>query len=1127
MKTTLIILSAFLISLNSSIAKEETSPVSVKRSQTSIASIKNYSYYPAFPTDTYKKKIPYSTYKGPRCKQEKIDLLKSKLLKKNPKQDFSKISIPNVAGTITLRHYNAQKSEKTLTWPLIAFKATEYQVLIRFKDKRKAINGHFSINAQKLGLIKRSVADSNFRNNSEDIQNFSLTLNSSKDLDQILAIDLVMSKAFPLLAKKLKSDPIKRLSPELSKLHPQIVATMKQKANGHYDLRTSIPQALKAGKNGYLIITTEEKKKNLTSLKAFARHKRSRGFKVSIITEKHFGGGKGPVAAKNIRNWLVRNYQKEKLLYVLLLGNPVPKDGDVPYKTVGAYYKSEKHILDMGTKAYQKVEPRFQGGELPTDYYYVDLDSDWDYNKNGFLGDHGDYEHNISGLDKHKGIDAQAEVYVGRIPYYGINAKYGNARDVDTILERVIRYENDASNLAWRHNLFYTGDTFERTGQFYHEIFAYNGAILKRNTHSDSLPFVQERRDQKQHKVIDAQNTGQYGMVYYQEHGYPQGIGMMSSPGAKQLSDRYPSTYYLGGCDIASPEYADNVSYALLRHTAVGVYGGTRSVSSQAQNHWLHHRQFYQFLYFGQSNGEALWRKRALEAKGRTIGGTNLLINLLGDPSIVPMPQTYGDALSISPGFDTRLQFTAGSTHRPSITYNIRNNTKSLTKYKIKAHKLLKFSEIHFSLKPYESKNITVSVQNIDKVPLGTQHLKFLIQSTKHSKSQNITLLIEAKKIIFQENFDNPLNFQDSERKTISLPESDCLAKGYLGKAAVIKKHSAKLKLKLWENRNDFTISFSQKLQQSNDASIINMGAVNIYVKEQKLRIDLKPNHWAYIKEGRLSFEGPKIQHGKWQNILVCYDKTKKKLKISVDSKSTEHAVKYTQHSKLPIRELFFHSRKNSKHYIDNLKIFNYPLSIKEQKIVHTKLFNNPEFPHNGSTVKPDKISLIWSNPSRKKTLVQIAEDLHFKRIVYSKKAIDSAEITGLKDKKTYYWRVNHPSKKGLIKSSMVNSFITDSEHQALKFSFAKNIKLPAAKIGVSGYNHNLIHQIRDISWEEKRHLQYQKISGPSWLRIFKSGKLFTNYGPASSDKGNNTFHVRATAEDGTTITTKFTIKVE
>ena len=87
-------------------------------------------------------------------------------------------------------------------------------------------------------------------------------------------------------------------------------------------------------------------------LSSFVAHKQSRGFDVQVITGSTWGGGSGDSAANNIRAWLAANYVTEDILYVLLIGNPHPGNGDVPMKMC---------LSDQ-----------------PTDYFYAELTVDWD-----------------------------------------------------------------------------------------------------------------------------------------------------------------------------------------------------------------------------------------------------------------------------------------------------------------------------------------------------------------------------------------------------------------------------------------------------------------------------------------------------------------------------------------------------------------------------------------------------------------------------------------------------------------------------------------------------------------------------------------------------------------------------
>ncbi|MCP4108116.1 MAG: hypothetical protein GY749_21645 [Desulfobacteraceae bacterium] len=85
-------------------------------------------------------------------------------------------------------------------------------------------------------------------------------------------------------------------------------------------------------KTGYVIITTRSIVSGSNELDNFISHKENRGFNVYVMTEDIWGGGTGDTAAENIRSWLISNYQRLHIEYVLLIGNPNSSTGDVPMK---------------------------------------------------------------------------------------------------------------------------------------------------------------------------------------------------------------------------------------------------------------------------------------------------------------------------------------------------------------------------------------------------------------------------------------------------------------------------------------------------------------------------------------------------------------------------------------------------------------------------------------------------------------------------------------------------------------------------------------------------------------------------------------------------------------------------
>lgn len=1002
------------------------------------------------------------------------------------------VAICDAAGTISLRHYNGNKLGGKMSWTLWADKSQSYQAYIRLKNYNQSLSGKYQFN-RKAGKITSNKFSHQLT--TSQAQTYTLQLAASAaDLENILAIDLVPMSQRKHYLSQISKPEVNILQPDLDRLHPDIVKKMEKVADGNYDIRTTVPQKIKKGQNGYVIITTEAKKVSLTSLDAFIRHKQSRGFNVQIITEKDYGGGTGQQASINIRQWLQDNYKKRKLLYALFLGNPHPKLGDTPYKLVG-----------------EKL--------WPTDYYFADLSGDWDKNKNGIYADEGDYGKG--------GINGKPDIYVGRIPFYGIDDAFGNAKHVDTMLERVIRYENQAGDLAWRHNIYYAGDTFERTQNFFYEYLSHNGAKLVRHTHSPNLQYGPDVDHYRQPETIKSQNNGKFGFVYYQEHGYPQGIGMMSTGGAEQLSDKNPAVYALGGCDVASPEHPDNVSFALLRNNGVAVYAGTRSVWSCRQHRWTKHTKYYPRLFFGMSTGETLWTTRADQSRDSVIGGTNFLINLLGDPSVVSMPQTTGETLSVSPGFDIQLSAIHGDLNLPTVSYEVQNNGPNTESYEIKHVNCLNVSPTRFSLRPGKFKTVEISVKSPEKLNTGEHKLAFKVSSKTQSKQLTLVANIQPRDQIYYNNFDSPITFVDNDKKKVDLTPEQTLTEGKFGAASKVSSYKSLIKTNHWGDRKSYTISYYQNIKKAANFDIIKTGPISIHLNGGKVKVWKRPAGYVYgPNPGAKTYDGPRYKAGQWQHVAIVYDRPNSKLTISVDGKSETHKLDYTDNIGFTSAQLEFPAKGDNEYSIDDLSIYNYPLNTRDLAIVAKQQFIAPTLPNENSKVNPSNVVLSWRNETSAPAKLEVSADPNFKRIVYSKKAAQGAKVSGLKNDMRYYWRVNHPSGRSFVTSNLVRSFQTDKTVQPMDFEVTE-IKLPVAPIGVSGYNKRLNGFVSGLDREQAKGLTFSKVSGPEWLRIYPDGSLFTNYGPTPSDKGRNKFKVKITATDGTTEVVDFIVEAK
>ncbi len=182
-----------------------------------------------------------------------------------------------------------------------------------------------------------------------------------------------------------------------------------------------------------------------TKIDAFVEHKRARGFEVHLVDETVWGGGTGDDGADNIRAWLQANYVELNLRYVLLIGDPRPT-GDVPMR---------------GSRPANNAYQDWAGNPVVlTDYYFAELDGNWDLDGDGHLAEYSVREAQIeegSPASTHRdnltddmgpgGANREAEVAVGRIPFYG------QVDELDHILQKTMDYENaPEDSIGWRRS---------------------------------------------------------------------------------------------------------------------------------------------------------------------------------------------------------------------------------------------------------------------------------------------------------------------------------------------------------------------------------------------------------------------------------------------------------------------------------------------------------------------------------------------------------------------------------------------------------------------------------------------------------------------------------------------------
>ena len=426
------------------------------------------------------------------------------------------------------------------------------------------------------------------------------------------------------------------------------------------------PEHIKFGRKGMALILSTEASRSLKKLKPFIEHKKKMGLDAFIVTENDFGDARGEQAAHNIRKWLKDNYKKKNILYALFIGDPHPERGEVPMKMLSDPYKATEE-------------------NTPTDFFYVDLTGTFDLNGNGIDGEPEDY-----GKKEQGGMDSQWDILVGRIPCY--LEKHGGKgySAADEILQKVIDYESQ-KDIRWRYNFVVTSfnkhlpkEVLDDNGIDYAIAGGFGEGGGDRG--KDSTNF-----DGKSIDLYDADNMEilrdlNPGGIRIGGHGNTTFCGgLVSHKVVETLQTDKPSLIQLGGCQVAHPEKANNLTYSLLYRGAIGVYGGTRSVTSYFA--WLggkkvgprpNCREFAERSFLeGCSQGYALWQSYSEITKWSSghINATILLINLYGDPSVRPFP--YGAkapyVLDIFPAHTKRID---GDTSRPqNIVFKIRNTT--------------------------------------------------------------------------------------------------------------------------------------------------------------------------------------------------------------------------------------------------------------------------------------------------------------------------------------------------------------------------------------------------------------------------------------------------------------------
>ncbi len=289
--------------------------------------------------------------------------------------------------------------------------------------------------------------------------------------------------------------------------------------NANVEVKYKKESFANCGKYDLLIITPSNFYKEFSKL---AEHKEKHGIKTKIVTLKEiYSSYEGRDHAEKIKYCIKDNVEKYGIKYVLLGGDASVLP--VRYATYHERYRGKYYNFSVPTDLYYADLYRYENGSV--------VFSSWDTNGNGI---YGEVYYGCTG--KNDTIDLYPDVYVGRLACR-------NAREAKIVVNKIIKYEDNAYGQAWfKRLLLVGGDTFPRwgvvEGEFMNEYIAnlmQGFQPVKMWASDDSIsPLNVERNLEK---------GG--GFLYYSGHGFPYGWAT-HKPNDENWTGRYFTPYILG-----------------------------------------------------------------------------------------------------------------------------------------------------------------------------------------------------------------------------------------------------------------------------------------------------------------------------------------------------------------------------------------------------------------------------------------------------------------------------------------------------------------------------------------------------------------------------------------------------
>lgn len=178
-----------------------------------------------------------------------------------------------------------------------------------------------------------------------------------------------------------------------------------------------------------MLIVAPNQTEFIENLEPLARWKNEKGVKTIILS--NYSLYPGIDDAEKIRNMIKSYYESDKIRWVLLAGDA--ENDLIPIR----YVFNPDVKLVTGQSEYSNWDDYYK----PTDYYYAELDGDWNQDGDGNWGENP--ENNANGVDE---ITWIPDVYVGRLPA-------DNAVELSNMINKSMKYERNPKIGNWMNHM--------------------------------------------------------------------------------------------------------------------------------------------------------------------------------------------------------------------------------------------------------------------------------------------------------------------------------------------------------------------------------------------------------------------------------------------------------------------------------------------------------------------------------------------------------------------------------------------------------------------------------------------------------------------------------------------------